>query len=222
MFWTTEVPTKAGSYWWRVAGSQRETQVVEVYLDEMNGRLYFEDREDYRHCVGALELSEWSNEPLLEPITITFGPIRPVDEEMLATMGPELRHLAAQSEAINAAQEMLTCMVGTDIDAVSDEARDAMWTLAQAFMLEHPLGKDRHADFWAKGFEQIVEQREVFRRAIERIDQKLRVPAAEYIPAIGEVFTIIDSLKEPAHGRDEWKPDNETQDQRQAPEQGSH
>lgn len=30
---------------------------------------------------------------------------------------------------------------------------------------------------------------------IERIDQTLRVPAAEYVPAIGDVFTLIDQFK---------------------------
>ena len=32
-------------------------------------------------------------------------------------------------------------------------------------------------------------------QAIVLIDQTLRVPAAEYVPAIGEVFRIIDGLK---------------------------
>ena len=30
---------------------------------------------------------------------------------------------------------------------------------------------------------------------IERIDQTLRVPAAEYVPAIGDVFTLIDNFR---------------------------
>lgn len=30
------------------------------------------------------------------------------------------------------------------------------------------------------------------RKVIQQIDQTLRVPAAEYVPAIGDVFTIID------------------------------
>lgn len=33
------------------------------------------------------------------------------------------------------------------------------------------------------------------REAIEQIDLALRIPAAEYVPAIGDVFTIINSLK---------------------------
>lgn len=31
--------------------------------------------------------------------------------------------------------------------------------------------------------------------AIERIDLTLRIPAAEYVPAISDVFTVIDNLK---------------------------
>ena len=33
--------------------------------------------------------------------------------------------------------------------------------------------------------------------AIRQIDQMLRVPAAEYVPAIGDVFALIDKLKLP-------------------------
>lgn len=33
------------------------------------------------------------------------------------------------------------------------------------------------------------------REAIQKIDLTLRIPAAEYVPAIGDVFEIIDSLK---------------------------
>jgi hypothetical protein len=32
-------------------------------------------------------------------------------------------------------------------------------------------------------------------RALEAIDHMLRIPAAEYVPAIGDVFTIIDKCK---------------------------
>jgi hypothetical protein len=34
--------------------------------------------------------------------------------------------------------------------------------------------------------------------AIHQIDQTLRVPAAEYVPAIGDVFTLIERLRLPA------------------------
>lgn len=33
------------------------------------------------------------------------------------------------------------------------------------------------------------------RRVLDEIDQTLRVPAAEYVPAISDVFTIIDRVK---------------------------
>lgn len=42
---------------------------------------------------------------------------------------------------------------------------------------------------------QLIAENERLRSAIEDIDQTLRVPAAEYVPAISDVFTIIDGLK---------------------------
>lgn len=34
----------------------------------------------------------------------------------------------------------------------------------------------------------------VLRHLVKRIDETLRVPAAEYVPAISDVFTLIDAL----------------------------
>lgn len=34
----------------------------------------------------------------------------------------------------------------------------------------------------------------VLRHLVKRIDETLRVPAAEYVPAIGDVFSLIDAL----------------------------
>lgn len=38
-------------------------------------------------------------------------------------------------------------------------------------------------------------------KVIDRIDKTLRVPAAEYVPAISDVFTIIDEFLERDHER---------------------
>ena len=37
-------------------------------------------------------------------------------------------------------------------------------------------------------------ERDALRHLVNRIDETLRVPAAEYVPAIGDVFDLIDAL----------------------------
>jgi hypothetical protein len=41
---------------------------------------------------------------------------------------------------------------------------------------------------------EILTRMDALEAAIKKIDHTLRVPAAEYVPVIGDVFTIIDSL----------------------------
>jgi len=45
-------------------------------------------------------------------------------------------------------------------------------------------------------FESVQKENQKLREALEKIDKALRVPSAEYVPAIGDVFTIIDKALE--------------------------
>ena len=51
----------------------------------------------------------------------------------------------------------------------------------------------------------LVERVSMLEEAVSKIDLTLRVPAAEYVPAIGDVFTIIDSLKTSLNASRGWK-----------------
>lgn len=51
----------------------------------------------------------------------------------------------------------------------------------------------------------LIERVSMLEEAVGKIDQTLRVPAAEYVPAIGDVFSIIDSLKSRLNGSRGWK-----------------
>lgn len=45
----------------------------------------------------------------------------------------------------------------------------------------------------------LTAERDALRELVEAIDLTLRVPAAEYVPAIGDVFTLIDKAKGTDH-----------------------
>jgi hypothetical protein len=55
------------------------------------------------------------------------------------------------------------------------------------------LSDDNAATLTVLGLKAAREIR-VLRHLVKRIDETLRVPAAEYVPAIGDVFTLIDAL----------------------------
>ena len=54
---------------------------------------------------------------------------------------------------------------------------------------------DTYSDELSKKVSELEAEVERLRAAIREIDHTLRVPAAEYVPAIGDAFTIIDRLK---------------------------
>jgi hypothetical protein len=58
----------------------------------------------------------------------------------------------------------------------------------------HGLSPHDEIDYWRERAEKAERDVLVLRHLVKRIDETLRVPAAEYVPAIGDAFTLIDAL----------------------------
>lgn len=81
--------------------------------------------------------------------------------------------------------ELAACKAGAEMMVARVQEESTSWRLT--------------CKVYEKANRALDEQLAAMTKAIERIDETLRVPAAEYVPAIGDVFTIIDQIKKGRH-----------------------
>lgn len=117
-----------------------------------------------------------------KPAALAFGsgPKRRIADEI---EGLRMNLAAAQAQA---------AAMRTSLELIRDNWPSYVTRPVHAFYgLESALSPDAGRGWLSP------EEAERLTNAIRRIDHTLRIPAAEYVPAIGEVFTIIDGLQLP-------------------------